>query len=699
MGIITSVSGWWLPICLLAGVGYAFLLYYRQKNKFSASWLQLPLAALRATTVALLSLLLLNPYLRFEKKITELPLVVVAVDNSSSMLHQTDSASLANQISDLCKKLENNLKNGYDLRFVNFGRELNDGMPLSFNEPATNLSKLFQTITNRYAGLQLSGIVLMSDGIFNQGSSPLPLAEKIGVPVYAVAFGDTTLQRDLLLRDARANQVVFINNDFNVLVDIEANRLLGNRVRVVLEEVQGTQIRIVTSEIVDIDRERYFKTMSFVANAGKAGILRYRVKVELISGTDEISDNNSRELFVEVIDARTRVLLLAHGAHPDLSTIRTALESSPQYQVDVQLAWQSPRLEHNYDLAIVHQLPSIATNSSAWLQILSKQKLPTWYIVGSQTQLPAFNQQQSLLAISSRSGGTNKTQAAYQPMFRLFNLDDVLREALPALPPLDAPFGEYRSSAALSPLLLQRIGSVNTDMPLWALSAGTEPRTAILAGEGLWRWQLAQAEMQKATDVTGDLIRKTAQFLTVRSDKRPFKVRTNRKIYQEQDDILFEAELYNKSFEAVNEPEVNLTLTEAAGTVYNYVLGRLKDSYYLNAGGLPAGNYTYTAQTSLAGENYQANGAFAVSALVLEKASSQANHDLLTSLAILTGGSMFPADAAEALSTAIQSHELMKPVTHFKQQLRELISFEVFLALLGLLLGIEWVVRRYAGNY
>jgi hypothetical protein len=283
--------------------------------------------------------------------------------------------------------------------------------------------------------------------------------------------------------------------------------------------------------------------------------------------------------------------------------------------------------------------------------------------------------------------------------FRLFNLESSLQEKVGSLPPLDAPFGDFRLSPQATPLLFQRIGNLNTDMPLLAYAPNSNPRMAILAAEGLWRWQLAQAGARTGADVPAELIRKTVQFLTVKQDKRPFQVRTNRKLYPEQENILFEAELYNQNFEAVNEPEVRLQITDENKQSYNFILGRTQQQYFLNIGALPPGTYSYLAKTELAGATYQANGSFVVTALDLEKTNTVANHALLASMSALSSGAMLPLDQQQALFDLLQTNESVKPVVYYEMSIRELISLELLLLIIGLLLALEWFLRRYAGSY
>jgi hypothetical protein len=525
------------------------------------------------------------------------------------------------------------------------------------------------------------------------------LVEKLGVPVYTVPLGDTTVRQDFAIKALRANQMVYVNSDFTILADLEASRLQGKKATIKLEAVGADGVKLLAKEEVTITKERFFTTLQFVTGAEKAGINRYRITAQIAGEALGAGVNNSKDIFIEVIDERTQILLVAHAPHPDISAIKQALEINPQHQVQVKLASQAVQITEKPDLVILHQLPSPALNATQWLQAVNKLQTPVWYILGSQTNLQQFNRAQNILEVRSKIGGINKVQADLNAAFRLFNVESAVQEKVGSMPPLDAPFGDFRLSPQATPLLFQRIGNLHTDMPFLSYAPNNNPRMAILAAEGLWRWQLAQAADRSTTDVGAELIRKTVQFLTVKQDKRPFQVRTNRKLYPEQEDILFEAELYNQNFEAVNDPEVRLLITDENNQKFNFTLGRTQQQYFLNVGALPPGTYSYLAKTQLAGASYQANGSFVVTALDLEKTNTVANHALLASMAALSGGDMLALSNQAKLFELLQANESLKPVVYYEMRIRELISLEGLMLLIGLLLSLEWFMRRYGGGY
>src|SRR6185312_9850911 len=78
-----SVSGWWLPACLLLGLLYAWLLYRQPVNL--GQKVRYALFAARAIVVAFIAFLLIAPLVQSVNYKPEKPLVLVAQDNSQSI--------------------------------------------------------------------------------------------------------------------------------------------------------------------------------------------------------------------------------------------------------------------------------------------------------------------------------------------------------------------------------------------------------------------------------------------------------------------------------------------------------------------------------------------------------------------------------------------------------------------------------------
>ena len=170
-------------------------------------------------------------------------------------------------------------------------------------------------------------------------------------------------------------------------------------------------------------------------------------------------------------------------------------------------------------------------------------------------------------------------------------------------------------------------------------------------------------------------------------------------IHFENEEIQFNAELYNQSYELVNEPEITIDITEENGDKYNFVFSRTSNAYLLNAGILPAGFYNYKAKVKLSDKELVATGKFQVKRLLLEANNTVADHQLLQNIAQKFGGKMFAPQQIDNLLKAINDNSNITSIIYEENDLKELISLKwIFFVLLSLL-SLEWFFRKRNGAY
>ena len=130
-------------------------------------------------------------------------------------------------------------------------------------------------------------------------------------------------------------------------------------------------------------------------------------------------------------------------------------------------------------------------------------------------------------------------------------------------------------------------------------------------------------------DLYNELVSNLVQYLSLKEDKRRFRINLNQNIFDENEAVYFDAELYNESFELVNEPDVSISISDVDGKEYNYTFTKSGNAYALNAGILPVGNYTFKANTTYNGEALSYSGQFSIQPIQLESYSLTADHNML----------------------------------------------------------------------
>jgi hypothetical protein len=685
-----SVSGWWTPVCLLLGLLYAWLLY-RQPSGLDKK-IRYVLFAGRTIAVFIISFLLISPLTRTVSYDQQKPLVLIAQDNSQSIRSFEPKGFNPEQLVNDLSKLKEQLGDKYDVRDFNFGRDLKDSLSNHFNAKQTNISNAINQLNQRFANQNIGALVLASDGLYNQGSDPVYEAKNLKTSIYTIALGDTVAKRDLLIGNVNYNKTAFLGNDFMIEVLAEAFQAKGETMHLTVSE-DG---KVVSNQNLQVNSDNFRQVMPIKLNADKKGIRKFTVDIAPVK--NELStQNNSETIYVEVLDAKQKILMLYDGPHPDISVIKQAIESNKNYEIKTSLLSDLPSLKlSDYSLFILYQC---AAGSSGTLQsFINKTKEPVFYILGAQSDLPQFDNEQKAIQVSSGRGQMQEVFAQVVPEFSLFTLSDSTRNKLAQMPPLMAPFGSYRTQGANQVLMKQKIGEVATSYPLMIFADENGHRTGTLTGEGLWRWALSEYQTYGNHHAVEELLGQTVQYLTANSNRQRFRVYPAKNVFDEGENVILNAELYNDALELVNTPDVKIELKSDSGKNYSFLFTRTGQSYQLDAGALPSGDYTYAASAKLGNQNLTANGRLTVKPLNLETRQTAADHQLLSALAKQSGGQMLMPSQVGQLADLIRKNENIKTVVYEDKHYADLVDLKWIFVFIITLLSLEWFMRKREGE-
>jgi len=694
MTLTTEFSLWFTLLCIAGAAGGSFFLYRNNNLELTGKygkWLEWLLFGFRFLSIFTVAFLLLAPLLKIWNTKTEKPIIVIAIDGSQSITANKYGTFYKSAFVGEIKKLQQNLLDKYEVKTYTFGNTVKPDFNGLFDNQQTNINQLFVDVKTTFADQNLGGVVLATDGLYNNGNNPVYSAQELKCPVFTIAMGDTNLQKDILIRQLKFNQLVYAGNFFPLQIDIAANGFENNQSKLTVIHKGQT----VYTQLVKITSSSFFISIPISIEAKNTGSQHYIVLLSTLQG-EASTANNRYDVFINVIDGKQKIALVSLSPHPDVAAFKQSIEQNENYTVQAFSYNEITAAKlADYSLILFHQLPGINGEGLPLIKAIAAAQIPKLYVLGSQTGIAQLNAIEPTLTIASTRSSTAEVLPSLDPSFALFSLTEDEINTIRKFPPLLAPFGSYKTLGETATLFTQQIGSVKTTFPLIFFVKG-ENKIGFICGEGFWKWRLHDAALSNQK-VSSDLIGKMVQYLAVKNDRSRFRI-AGKKRFDENEQIRLDAEVYNEIFELIQMGDVQIEIRNENGKKFTYTFSKTEKAYALNVGILPAGNYTYEASTAIGSKLEMVKGQFAVIPLQLEFLQTTANHQLLNEIAKQSQGQLFYPTQIAALEYAIRNSETIKPLRYTQEDIKSWINLKWIFFLILALLSLEWFIRKWNGN-
>ncbi|MFC2118765.1 hypothetical protein ACFLSY_09010 [Bacteroidota bacterium] len=693
LNLLTQYPLWLFLVCITTALLYSVFLYRKDRHfKEVKRWIIHIMAIIRFIIVFFLCFFLLSPLISGEIERIEKPLIIFAQDNSESLLLNKDSAFYKNEYNNNISSFLSEFNNDIDIESYSFGEKLSGNSIFNFSEKTSNISGLLSDIENLYINRNVGSIIIASDGIYNTGQNPLYYKLKLNCPVYTVALGDTIFPRDLFISKIETNKIAFTGNPFPIRVRINAYGLMGQTSSLNI----SNNGEVIYSQIINIDNNNFVKWIPIDITSENTGVAHYTISLDPLN--EEINiNNNKKEFVIEFIDTKQKILIIPFSPHPDIAAIKTALKMNQKFEVDIGDPLSANDSLNNYNLIILHQLPAQTNSSSILFRKLSTLEIPVLYILGSQTSMTNINNLNIGINISSNISSLEEVRPLLNSNFSLFKIDEEFTSFIDHLPPLLVHFGEYNFNSESEVLFFQKIKQIDTERPLLIFNHYNTKNDGFILGEGLWRWRMYDY-LENGNFIFFDgLMNKIVQYLSIQVKDERFIINVDR-IIPENEAVLFNAELYNESYENINHPELKLEIRNLKNEEFTYIFDRTGDTYSLNIGTFPYGDYKYIANVDIADESLIKEGEFSIIKMDIESENTIADHGLLYQLAENNGGKMFSPLQFAQLKLEIENNPNINTQSWKEKQYFDLINFKWILFIFVFLLSMEWFLRKFFGS-
>jgi len=755
---------------VLGAVAYAAVLYRQERSLGRGR--RVVLGAVRAAVLAILVLVLFEPILGLEMMVKVRRTLLVLVDTSESMTTRDErrteadlreaalalgkaafeeadkplteaartSAASAARI-DLARGLLahptlnvfERLSRDYTLRYFGFGERLEPTRGKGEAAPdvllkaeaagrATRLGSALQEAVDRSGGQPIAGVVVLTDGISNDGLEPLPVATRLGersVPVFPIGLGMPE-PPDVQVRRLIAPDTVFHKDKVPVRVQV-GSRGYGNRTANLAVLMNGQEI---AGKVINLTGRTQFEEVIFVPETTAAAVT-LEVAVSPLPG-EITSANNRIGKTVRVVSDRIRVLYVEGKPRWEYRYLRQVLLRDPRLDVkflltegDRDQAVASDRYltdfpedaakAFHFDLVILGDVPAsyfsgaqlarieelVQKHGGSFLMLAGHQHAPLTY-VGTPIA--------SLLPVQPRTEGWRDVEEAVHPVIPESAADSaVMTLEVPAdknqdlwavaHPLYKLPLLDGAKPGATVLATLSRGTRQGEPYPLIAWQRYGTGKSLFVGTDQLWRLRLKQGDKYHAR-FWGQAI----QFLTLSrllGESKRIQLETDLQDYRVGQRVQVSANVLDETFEPVRAASFTVYLDRTAPTKQSSSLKLepvphipgLYQGYFTPD---QAGRYAVRAPGAAADSSLANTAEFAVAAAPLEQLERAAQEEALQKMAEVSGGRYFRVRDLPKFVETIAGEERTAPV----RRERELWDLPVvFLAVLALL-GLEWFLRR-----
>ncbi|MDQ7918323.1 VWA domain-containing protein [Mesonia sp. MT50] len=673
------MAGQTLLFTILAAVvalGLSLLFYfYNSTKKRSKHWIIF--SVLRFLSLFSLFLLLINPKLETLELSTEKPNLVFAVDNSSSIAYFKEEENVRSFLQQI--EEHKALQEKFKVDYYSFGSQIKKLDTLSFTENKTQITPLFDNLTEIYAD-QVTPTILITDGNQTYGQDYLYKVKQYPQDLYAVAVGDTTSYSDLKIERVNVNKYAYLNNKFpvEVFLSYTGEEPIQKEVKIELGNSK------VFSKKISFSKENNSEILQVNLPANRVGLLSYTITAETIENEKNTS-NNTKKFLVEVIDEKTNVLILASYLHPDLGAFKKAIESNQQREASIQLISDFNGSLLYYQLVLLYQPTSAFKNV---FDQIRKEKLNSLIVTGTKTDYQFLNKSQEFFRKEIYTQ-LEEFQPSYHSGYSSFQQPDI---QFSSFPPLKDYFGEVAFETAPQVLLYQNINGVKTNLPIIATTEKNQQKIGFLFGENTWQWRSKSYVQQKSYESYDDFFGRLIQYLSSNQcrerltiDAQPF--------YNYGDKISIIAGYFDKNYAFDDRAKLEISLQEEESEEkFQYPFILQSHSYEVNLSQLQPSTYTY--KVTVEEENIQKTGSFTIVDFEVEKQFLNAH---VAQLQKISKDSVYFLSQGEALLNQLVASKDYQPVQKSAVKKSSLIDWKILLGIIILCLSAEWFLRKYKG--
>lgn len=683
-----------LLVILIAVILVAIAWSSYRKLKSIPVYSRVILVLLRSSAFLLLLLLFLNPYYFTSDVNNRNPKLLFLLDDSESVTINKGSYEGTTSYLEALSFLNIENSSGFDAEFFTIGastNQLRSPDSLKFQDTETNFTAAITQVQELEDNFD--AIVLLSDGIITFGRNPVIQATNLSTPIYAIAIGDTSVVRDIVLSNVLTNSTGYTNTQHIVEVSVKHNGYSDNNSSIRLRNSEGN---LLDQKELNFQFEEEVISTTFELELTRPGLQQFTIEVDDLDG-EWSTENNSKTISIDVSDSKIKMVHIAFEVHPDVKMLRSILSGDENIELNA-FTWLGNRFIENgspelsdADLIIFHGLPPASFSPNL---LEGFEELPSLYLQLPQNRLNRNPNFQNISLIQHSGSRLFQLTLSPNPNTNEHPILELPEVGYDNLAPLKGSLRTILTALDASTLFNSSYQGIQNDNPLVSIvERGNIRRVDISA----WGWyKIYQSTNEMERDFITQLFSNIATWTSNDPDNRKLKISPAKSSFNISERVVINANLNNESGESESNAtiEVNINSNSEFQGSYN-MRNSGTGTYSVELPPLSSGLYTFTATARKGDREIDTQtGEFLIEESSTEYVNAIRNDELLSSLANETGGSFFYFDQLEGFWSTLDNDGILQT----KEEVIENYLFPIrsifWFILVLVLLSSEWLLRK-----
>jgi hypothetical protein len=696
-------------VLLLVGVFSGLFAYYQYRQTVPpiSKFFRIFLGILRGSAFACILLLLFAPEFTAIWQKSKSGKLLFVIDKSASMgLEENDQNRLSRSL-DIAGNLMGRVNNQIETGIYGFDTDTTQFKTLTMDTSrlGTNIDKSLSSIIETEKNV--TDIILITDGNFSVGDNPLYSEYINRVNLFTIGIGDTLEVPDLMITEVKSNKIVYQNQPTQIQVFVMSRGIKTQRLSLSMK--QGNHI--LQAKDVQLNDEGRILPVEFEVVPDNVGLNQYDFYLE--TAPDEvITQNNNYTISMNVLKGKVRVGLIASNPGYETKFLKQLLSDRDDIHFHTSVALNRGKYyEDNpdkfidsLDVLILYNYPPFSQSDSHVGQLINRLKsrrIPSLIILSenvSNTQLASIRNFFPIKSIRSsdqflESQVKPSSSGKLLPILSIFEDDDSEERFWSASPPIQYPYNNISFESPVK-ILLQTSNPLNNNssgQPVLIVHEARGKKGALLLGSGFWRWHFLFSEDNDFKNSWQLMLKNLIRWLDTGAANKNVILTAGKNKYQVGDNIVLNTEVYDGSFNAVDDGLIRTTIS---GPSVQFEIesnfdgnGRYEGSFVpLTPGRYIIKSEAWRNNINLGKDEIE----LVVTTVNSEFLNTKQNHRFLKKLAVKTGGKYFD----EKDSGDIIKYINLKPEIKRESETVELWNRLPFLLIIIVLLSLEWFIRK-----